>query len=225
MAHPYHHALSSSKRFGGRIEDYLIIHSYLDSTKSSFWNFRHRALRHHIEGVETATKLLGYEINLSDGKIVSTAEVLYQHIEEDCSFLATANDWLVNMRKPLWLKKDIPDSPFISQAVKKYFSIPDVDDRALCDLVNWFYEWEGNVETKWSSFALRSHSIGIFEAESIYGFLLNPGAVRPVPIRSIAEKIVSLQLGRHANAQDWLSNIESKAWMVKTTKIESNFTF
>ena len=30
MAHPYHHALSSVKKWGGTVEDYLPIHSWLD---------------------------------------------------------------------------------------------------------------------------------------------------------------------------------------------------
>jgi hypothetical protein len=29
MAHPYHHALSSLRRWGGRVEDYLPIHQWL----------------------------------------------------------------------------------------------------------------------------------------------------------------------------------------------------
>jgi len=30
MAHPYHHALSSVKKWGGRPEDYQAIHDWLD---------------------------------------------------------------------------------------------------------------------------------------------------------------------------------------------------
>ena len=30
MAHPYHHALSSVKKWGGTVEDYLPIHSWFD---------------------------------------------------------------------------------------------------------------------------------------------------------------------------------------------------
>jgi hypothetical protein len=30
MAHPYHHALSSVKKWGGTVEDYLAVHSWFD---------------------------------------------------------------------------------------------------------------------------------------------------------------------------------------------------
>ena len=30
MAHPYHHALSSVRKWGGSVEDYLTIHTWLD---------------------------------------------------------------------------------------------------------------------------------------------------------------------------------------------------
>ena len=32
MAHPYHHALSSVKKWGGSVEDYLALHEFLDVT-------------------------------------------------------------------------------------------------------------------------------------------------------------------------------------------------
>ncbi|QEG27060.1 hypothetical protein GobsT_18130 [Gemmata obscuriglobus] len=34
MAHPYHHALSSVKRWGGRAEDYQPVHDWFDATKA-----------------------------------------------------------------------------------------------------------------------------------------------------------------------------------------------
>jgi hypothetical protein len=47
MAHPWHHAVSSARKYGGRPEDYLEIHGWFDASKSQFADFRHRALRHH----------------------------------------------------------------------------------------------------------------------------------------------------------------------------------
>ena len=51
MAHPYHHALSSVKKWGGMVEDYLAIHDWFDASKAFLPDFRHRALRHHAEGI------------------------------------------------------------------------------------------------------------------------------------------------------------------------------
>lgn len=51
MSHPLHHSISSVKKFGGHIDDYLKLHSWFDETKAHFPDMRHRALRHHSEGI------------------------------------------------------------------------------------------------------------------------------------------------------------------------------
>lgn len=51
MAHPYHHALSSVKKWGGTVGDTLAVHAWFDASKSITADFRHRALRHHAEGI------------------------------------------------------------------------------------------------------------------------------------------------------------------------------
>ena len=51
MGHPYHHALSSVKKWGGTADDYLPLHQWFDESKAITADFRHRALRHHAEGI------------------------------------------------------------------------------------------------------------------------------------------------------------------------------
>ena len=36
MANPYHHSVSSSKKYGGTPEDYQAIHDWFDDTKSHY---------------------------------------------------------------------------------------------------------------------------------------------------------------------------------------------
>mgnify|MGYP006871787357 FL=1 len=43
MANPYHHALSSVKKWGGIVEDYIKIHDWFDASKEMMGDFRHRA--------------------------------------------------------------------------------------------------------------------------------------------------------------------------------------
>lgn len=52
MAKPYIHAESSAKRFGGKSEDYVAIHEFLDSSKSYIPDVRHRALTHNSFFIE-----------------------------------------------------------------------------------------------------------------------------------------------------------------------------
>ena len=41
MAHPFHHALSSAKKWGGSPEDYLLLHQWMDQSKAADADFRH----------------------------------------------------------------------------------------------------------------------------------------------------------------------------------------
>jgi len=59
MAHPLQHAQSSARKFGGRAEDYIAIHSWFDASKAFLADFRHRALRHHSEGVFLCEQIFG----------------------------------------------------------------------------------------------------------------------------------------------------------------------
>jgi hypothetical protein len=57
MAHSYHHAVSSARKCGGKLDDFQSIHDWLAS-KLILADFRHRALRHHAEGCWMAGVIL-----------------------------------------------------------------------------------------------------------------------------------------------------------------------
>jgi hypothetical protein len=82
MAHPIKHAQSSARKFGGRAEDYLPIHNWFDESKAFFADFRHRALRHHAEGIFLAERVFGVVFVNSDGKQVPVRYVGEQHVRE-----------------------------------------------------------------------------------------------------------------------------------------------
>ena len=52
----YNHALSSVKKFGGKVEDYIKIHEWFDESKGFYGDLRHRALRHHTQGIVECEK-------------------------------------------------------------------------------------------------------------------------------------------------------------------------
>ncbi|MGO7251453.1 hypothetical protein ACCS63_34545, partial [Rhizobium brockwellii] len=70
MSHCYYHALSSVKRWGGKPEDYLPLHSWFDESKMIIADPRHRALRHHAEGIFMLETIFGVTIRNSDGRDV-----------------------------------------------------------------------------------------------------------------------------------------------------------
>src|SRR5438270_6450206 len=69
MGHCYHHALSSVKKWGGSAEDFLPLHQWFDESKAVTADFRHRALRHHAEGIFMLERFFGPTITLSTGRV------------------------------------------------------------------------------------------------------------------------------------------------------------
>ena len=74
MGHCHHHALSSVKKWGGVVEDYLPLHQWFDESKAITTDFRHRALRHHAEGIFMRERFFGATITVSTGRGVGEME-------------------------------------------------------------------------------------------------------------------------------------------------------
>ena len=100
---PYHHALSSAARYGGRPEDYLMLHRWLDDSKAFFPDFRHRALRHHTAGIFLLEELFGVTITNSDGRTVPVRFIGEQHVQEDLGRIPTVQDWLMHLQPAAWM--------------------------------------------------------------------------------------------------------------------------
>lgn len=103
MAHPYHHALSSVKKWGGTVEDYLPIHSWFDASKEILADFRHRALRHHAEGIFMAETIFGATITLSTGRVIPARWVGEQHVREDLGRIPSFADWARAIHPAPWM--------------------------------------------------------------------------------------------------------------------------
>lgn len=57
---PYIHARSTVKRYGGKVEDFLPIHDFMDSTKSAHASVKHRAIFHSAFGAFVVEKVFGH---------------------------------------------------------------------------------------------------------------------------------------------------------------------
>ena len=108
MGHPYHHALSSAKRWGGTAEVYLPLHDWFDASKAITADFRHRALRHHAEGIFMAETIFGPTITLDTGRIVPTRLIGEQHVMEDLGFIPSFVDWVRCIRPEPWMGRAQP---------------------------------------------------------------------------------------------------------------------
>lgn len=122
MAKPYVHAESSARKFGGKAEDYIAIHNWFDETKSWIADSRHRAFRHHAQGIFECEKIFGVTITNSDGKKVSVRDVGEQHVLEDYGgrFIPTAQDYFQDTL-PLkdWMIKGTGEPPSFALLAKR----------------------------------------------------------------------------------------------------------
>ncbi len=103
MAHSYHHAVSSARKFGGVPERYQAVHDWLDASKLILADFRHRALRHHAEGCFAAEAVFGTTIVNSDGRHVPVRLIAEQHILEDLGRIPSFADWVRCIRPEPWM--------------------------------------------------------------------------------------------------------------------------
>lgn len=105
MAHPYHHALSSVKKWGGLPTDTLPIHEWFDQSKRHFGDVRHRALRHHTAGIFECEHVFGTTITLSSGRIIPVRWVAEQHVTEDLGRLVSLAEWLSCIQPKKWMSR------------------------------------------------------------------------------------------------------------------------
>lgn len=105
MSHPYFHSISSARKHGGKWQDYIQLHSWFDETKSAYPDMKHRALRHHAEGIFWCEEKFGVVIVNSDGREVPVRAIGEQHVKEDIGFIPTIKDYLDNMNTVGWMYK------------------------------------------------------------------------------------------------------------------------
>jgi hypothetical protein len=84
-------------------DEYLALHQFLDASKAHMADFRHRALRHHSEGVYLLEKTFGPTITLSTGRVLPVRFIGEQHVMEDLGRIPTVADWLGRIQPESWM--------------------------------------------------------------------------------------------------------------------------
>lgn len=131
MGHPYHHALSTVRQFGGTTEDYQPIHDFLDSTKATYALWRHRAILHNSFGIFLAERIFGTTITNSVGRQVPVRVIAETHVREDLGHIPTVKDWLDQLPAKPWMirgvaKADRDGIPDADSGVWVYLTVEEL---------------------------------------------------------------------------------------------------
>ena len=115
---PFLHGRIHAKKYGGTPTDYADIDDFIDSSKSTFADVRHRALLHSTFGCYVVEQMFGRTRFNSDGKEYSPRDVAEDHILQDLGFIPTVEKYLNNMEVQDWMsgtmKKSGRQSKFIA---------------------------------------------------------------------------------------------------------------
>ena len=103
MAHCYYHAQSSARKWGGIPQDYIALHEWFDQSKMILADPRHRALRHHAEGIFMLQTVFGNTITNSDGRIVPVRLIGERHVVEDLGHIPSFADWARLIQMQPWM--------------------------------------------------------------------------------------------------------------------------
>ena len=100
---PYLHSRIHAKKYGGVPEDYQDIDDFIDSSKMSVPDVRHRAILHSSFGCFVVERVFGTTRTNPEGKTYSPRDVAEDHIQQDLGFIPTVENYLNNMQVQDWM--------------------------------------------------------------------------------------------------------------------------
>jgi hypothetical protein len=212
MAHPYHHALSSVKRFGGGVDDYLELNHWFDATKAHVADARHRLLRHHSFGIFLAEQKFGTTLLTSSGRTVPVRPVAEQHVQEDFSFIPSVSQCFTELEIQPWMLANYnEDAPTLhAKHSSEKFGGTSEDYLAI----HGFLE-SSRLHLSDPRYRVLLHTtLGVQTAEEVFGFELvtHDGTV---PTRLIAEEHIRLDLGFIPTVEEALDTLPLEPWMYR----------
>ena len=106
MSKPIDHARKSAEQFGGEAKDYIDIHIFMDSSKDTFADVRHRVLTHNSWFISNVLpRVFGETRKNSQNQEYSVRDIGEQHCLDDFNdlFVPTAQDFLQEVEMTEWM--------------------------------------------------------------------------------------------------------------------------
>ncbi len=219
---PLQHAQISRKTHGGKWQDYIAVHSFLDSSKAACAHFKHRFLLHHLEGIELGARIYGASVANSENKAIETRRILTEHLIEDVGRIVSVEDWardlLPNENDPFYKflakKRASIESDCIpgENELLAAFNLSKDDAAAVKKFLRFPLENSAH-----PAVLLVSHnSFAIFLAERIFGhaFVKNTGSQKQlVAVREVFERLIFLRMKAVYSPAEIVARTASQDWM------------
>jgi len=223
---PLQHARITAHRFGGKWQDWIAIHDWIDRSKAIFPSMQHRMLLHSDFGEWLAIRIHGEKIWAEDRTFISTRDLFRDHQMEDLGRVVILAEWLREIDAVYWTRRrrpprqleQITENPAEGLAAR-WGGVPD-DYLALID----FFDKPSEFAPENPAAAMITHnSFGIFLAEELLGTtitLTETGDSRRFPqiisTRSAAEDLVYARIGSIPPAGNLAAHTRLKLWMCGT---------
>jgi hypothetical protein len=219
---PLQHAQISQKTHGGCWQDYIAVHSFLDSSKAACAHFKHRFLLHHREGIELGARIYGANVVNSENKTIETRRILTEHLIEDVGRIVSVEDWARDLlpnktdsfykflaRKREQIEGDsIPGENELLAAINL-----SKDDAAA---VKKFLRFPLETSEHPTALLVSHNSFAVFLAERIFGhaFVKNTASQNQlVAVREVFERIIFLRMKAVYSPAEIVARTASQEWM------------
>lgn len=200
---PLQHAQISQKKHGGKWQDYIEIHNFLDSSKAACAHFKHRFFLHHAEGIELGIKIFGQNLVNSEGKSIATRQLLTEHLIEDVGRTVTVEDWaqdlLPKTNEPLYQflakKRNQIENESVAGEKKLFdaFKLSEKDRVSVKDFLAFPLKNSAHP----AALLVSHNSFAVFLAEKILGvtFVKDTGSKKQlISVREVFERLIFLRL-------------------------------
>lgn len=219
---PLQHAQISQKTHGGGWQDYIAVHSFLDSSKAACAHFKHRFLLHHCEGIELGARIFGASVVNSENKAIETRRILTEHLIEDVGRIVSVEDWARDLLpnkndsfyKFLAKKRASIKSDCISgeDELLAAFNLSKDDAAAVKQFLCFPLE-----NSEHPAALLVSHnSFTVYLAERIFGhaFVKDTGSQKQlVAVREVFERLIFLRMKAVYSPAEIVARTASQEWM------------
>lgn len=210
MSHPYHHAVSSARRFGGTADEHLPLHAFFDSSKASLADARHRCLLHHSAGIFIAEQRFGVTMPVTgrDGRTrrIPVRPVGEQHVMEDYGCIPSVAQAFAGLRPSdlLTMNLSVDRVDVHAERTAQHFGGPIGAHRDL----HAFLEQGRDHLPPEQARGLLHHAFGVGLAVQIFG-----ERHQGVDVRGVLEDHLRADMGCVPTAEQTLRTMPLEGWM------------